>query len=81
MTTQQDDEPKHVDAARIAAILSVTRETVYRKARTGDIPAVRVGRLYRFVIAEVLEALRPAPAGSWHQSRRSTSRRRGPREP
>jgi excisionase family DNA binding protein len=32
----------------MAGLLQVSTETVRRKARTGEVPAVRVGRLWRF---------------------------------
>lgn len=32
----------------IAEYLGITTDTVYRKARTGEIPAVRIGRIWRF---------------------------------
>ncbi|WP_167626530.1 helix-turn-helix domain-containing protein [Microbacterium hominis] len=68
-----------VDAARMASILGVSRETVYSKARAGDIPSFRIGRLYRFNVDDVLKALQPPSPGSWHQSRRSTARPRAAR--
>jgi excisionase family DNA binding protein len=35
------------DIARTAAYLGVTERTVYNKVRSGDLPAVKVGRLWR----------------------------------
>lgn len=35
------------DIARVAAYLGVTERTVYNKVRAGDLPAVKVGRLWR----------------------------------
>lgn len=67
-----------IDAAALAALLNVTRETVYRQARAGDIPGVRVGRSWRFFPSVVLAHLN-RPRDPWAQSRRSTARRRGPR--
>jgi excisionase family DNA binding protein len=32
----------------LAEYLRVTRDTVYRKAKTGEIPSIRIGRLLRF---------------------------------
>ena len=32
----------------VAEYLGITSDTVYRKARSGDIPALRIGRLWRF---------------------------------
>lgn len=44
------------DIARVATYLGVTERTVYNKVRSGDLPAVRVGRLWR---------VRPADLESW----------------
>ncbi len=43
------------DIARVAAYLGVTERTVYNKVRSGELPAVKVGRLWR-VRAPELEA-------------------------
>jgi excisionase family DNA binding protein len=32
----------------LAEYLGVTRDTVYRKVKTGEIPSIRIGRLLRF---------------------------------
>jgi excisionase family DNA binding protein len=37
----------------IAAFLAVSRDTVYRMAQRGKIPAVKVGNQWRFARAEV----------------------------
>jgi excisionase family DNA binding protein len=37
----------------IAAFLAVSRDTVYRMAQRGKIPAVKVGNQWRFVKTEV----------------------------
>jgi excisionase family DNA binding protein len=44
------------DIARVAAYLKVTERTVYNKVRAGDLPAVKVGRLWR---------VRPAELEAW----------------
>jgi excisionase family DNA binding protein len=44
------------DIARVAAYLGVTERTVYNKVRAGDLPAVKVGRLWR---------VRPADLEAW----------------
>jgi len=51
-----------VDAKEMARILGVSRETIVRYAKAGDIPSLRVGRLWRFDADAVLKALAtPAP--------------------
>lgn len=44
------------DIARVASFLGVTERTVYNKVRAGDLPAVKVGRLWR---------VRPADLQAW----------------
>ena len=44
------------DIARVAEYLGVTERTVYNKVRAGDLPAVKVGRLWR---------VRPADLEAW----------------
>lgn len=44
------------DIARVAAYLGVTERTVYNKVRSGDLPAVKVGRLWR---------VRPSDLEAW----------------
>ena len=44
------------DIARVAAYLGVSERTVYNKVRAGDLPAVKVGRLWR---------VRPSQLDAW----------------
>ncbi|MDP2183765.1 MAG: helix-turn-helix domain-containing protein [Actinomycetota bacterium] len=48
------------DIARVAEYLGVTERTVYNKVRGGDLPAVKVGRLWR---------VRPSDLEAWLSSR------------
>jgi excisionase family DNA binding protein len=64
-----------VDADSLASLLEVSRETVYRLARTGGIPSIRVGRVWRFYPSEVRAKL-SQPIDPWKQSARSRSARR-----
>jgi len=41
------------DIARVAAYLGVTERTVYNKVRAGELPAVKVGRLWRVRASEL----------------------------
>lgn len=47
-----------VSAAEVAARYAVSRRTVYRLAEQGVIPSIRVGRQFRFDLAEVEAALK-----------------------
>ena len=54
------------DIARVAAFLGVTQRTVYNKVRGGDLPAVKVGRLWRVRPGDLqtwLDAGSPASGG------------------
>lgn len=42
----------------LAAFLKVSRDTVYRMAQTGKLPAVKVGNQWRFAQAEVMAWLK-----------------------
>ena len=64
-----------VDADDLANLLEVSRETVYRLARTGGIPSIRVGRVWRFYPSEVKAKL-AEPIDPWKQPARSRSARR-----
>lgn len=71
-----NDHDPYIDAATLAGHLSVTRETVLRWARTGDIPHLRAGRTYRFRESEVIAALYNPARPRFFQSNISSSRRR-----
>ncbi len=70
------NEFKHGATAQdVADEFSCSVATVYRMARAGEIPAVRMGRGWRFNLEEVKQARTVRPA-SWAQPRRSLARRR-----
>ena len=60
------------DIARVAAFLGVTQRTVYNKVRGGDLPAVKVGRLWR---------VRPGDLQAWLDAGAPESRGAGPYAP
>ena len=57
---------KYVGADEIATVLGVNRNTVLKKARSGDIPAIRIPGIardtYRFDLELVIATLAGAPA-------------------
>lgn len=73
-------------ATELAAELRVSVETVRRLARSGRVPATRLGRRYRFDRARVLEALATthqpaattAPAATQAPARPALVQVRGP---
>ena len=54
------DTQRLLDADELASVLNVSREAVWRLARSGIIPSYRAGRLYRFDLAAVLATLEQA---------------------
>jgi excisionase family DNA binding protein len=47
--------PRVLDAAEVATLLGVNIATVYTWAKTGDLPALRAGRSYRFALSAIVE--------------------------
>lgn len=54
---QAQDLEQHVMADTIAEILHVHRDDVYRLARRGQLPHVRIGKRIRFNVREIREFL------------------------
>ena len=53
-------DPKFLTIAEVAALMRVSKMTVYRLVHGGDLPAVRVGRSFRVSEEDVDEYLRKA---------------------
>ena len=51
-------DPKFLTIAEVAAIVRVSKMTVYRLVHNGELPAVRVGRSFRVAEDDVNEYLR-----------------------
>jgi excisionase family DNA binding protein len=51
-------DAKFLTVAEVAAMMRVSKMTVYRLVHNGDLPAVRVGRSFRVVEEDVNEYLR-----------------------
>lgn len=66
---------KFVTARELAALLRKSTRTIYRMTADDEIPFLKVGRTYLYDPSAVVEKL-AAPAPSWSQSKRSTSRKR-----
>jgi len=52
-----DDHDEVLTPDEVAAMLKVSKKTVLRQARLGDLPAGKVGRAWRFRRSELLEFL------------------------
>jgi len=56
-TMSVEDYPEIMNVEEVADLLRVSTQTVYNLARSGKLPAVKVGREWRFNREKVLEAL------------------------
>lgn len=54
------DEVRFLTVAEVAAIMRVSKMTVYRMVHSGGLPAIRVGRSYRVPERAVHDYLREA---------------------
>ena len=52
------DDAQFLTVAEVAAMMRVSKMTVYRLVHSGDLPAVRVGRSFRVREADANEYLR-----------------------
>ena len=57
-TTGDLSESKFLTIAEVAAMMRVSKMTVYRLVHGGDLPALRVGRSFRVLEEDVNEYLR-----------------------
>ncbi len=57
----RSDEPRFVDATEAARILQVHVRTIRREAAAGRIPAVRVGREWRFLLDDLRQLTHRKP--------------------
>lgn len=64
-----------VGVTELAAEFKVSKDTVYSLARSGEIPAFKVGREWRFYVEDVKAKL-SAPKDTWAQPARSHRARR-----
>lgn len=58
------DDLRFLTVAEVAALMRVSRMTVYRRVHAGELPAIRFGRSFRVPEAAVLKAIEPPLAGS-----------------
>jgi excisionase family DNA binding protein len=60
MAADDKSESTFLTVAEVAAMMRVSKMTVYRLVHNGDLPAVRVGRSFRVTEHDVNEYLRKA---------------------
>lgn len=64
--------PTFLTVAEVAAMLRVSKMTVYRMVHSGDLPAIQVGRSFR-VPERAVEQYLTAGLGDWgHEASEST---------
>ena len=69
--------PSFLTVAEVAAMLRVSKMTVYRMVHSGDLPAMQVGRSFR-VPERAVHEYPAAGLGDWsHDAERSEERRVG----
>lgn len=69
------DEEQPVDATVVAKYLGIAVYTVYQHAKTGKIPAFKVGNQWRFFLSDIRAHL-SKPRDPWAQSAVSRGRKR-----
>ena len=57
-TSGEISDPQFLTVAEVAAMMRVSKMTVYRLVHSGELPAVRVGRSFRVLEKDVDEYLR-----------------------
>jgi len=53
-----DERQRLTRLKHMAAILDISPSTLYRLVKTGEVKALRIGRVWRFDVDETIEALR-----------------------
>ena len=53
-----EEHERTLTTNQLAQVLNITESTVREKAKKGQIPSMRIGRDYRFLLGDVLTALR-----------------------
>lgn len=64
-----------VNVAEIAEFLRISKESAYRKAKSGEIPGFKVGRSWRF-FPEAVKAKLSTPVDPWAYSPQSRAKKR-----
>lgn len=65
-------------ASQVQEMLNIDRSTVYRMAEDGRLPAIRVGRSWRFPAARIRVLLGEGPQGAEESAGRGVDRSSGP---
>lgn len=54
-----------ISLSAVAVMLGVSKDTVYHRAQSGELPGFKVGRVWRFWPSAVREAVSPKAADPW----------------
>jgi excisionase family DNA binding protein len=73
MITETDETA--IDVGGLAEMLNVSKDTAYNLIHAGDVPAFKVGRVWRMFPSQVREHL-AAPVDPWQRSPHSRARRK-----
>lgn len=66
---QQHGAPRFLTVAEVAALMRVSKMTVYRMVHAGEIPAVRMGRSFRVPEAAVEKLIADGLGDEWSAAR------------
>ncbi|ROR72351.1 helix-turn-helix domain-containing protein [Bogoriella caseilytica] len=66
---QQQGAPRFLTVAEVAALMRVSKMTVYRMVHSGELPAVRMGRSFRVPEAAVEKLIADGLGDEWSAAR------------
>lgn len=68
--------PEVMTAEQVAEYLQINKQTVYRRARAGEIPSIRIGKVLRFK-KEVIDGWLRLSSLGWDATKREELRKWG----
>ncbi len=74
------EKPEILDVSQVADLLRVSTQTVYNQVKAGKLPAVKIGREWRFVRSALIQALTKQADSSLELARETTATPYGVRD-
>lgn len=74
-TSEAPAQEAAITVEQLAEMLAVSKDTAYSLIHSGEVPAFKVGRVWRLFPSQVREKL-AAPTDPWQRSSHSRARRR-----
>jgi excisionase family DNA binding protein len=78
--SEMGEKPEILDVSQVADLLRVSTQTVYNQIRAGKLPAVKVGREWRFTRSAVMQMLTKTADASPSIAREAATTVYGPPE-